>query len=101
MRLGEALRYEFSGALVMLDLDGFKAINDMHGHQAGDAVLKTVAEVLRSAMRTSDFVARIGGDEFALELPHIHMEDAILVASKLLEAVATPIQWYGRCYASG
>jgi diguanylate cyclase (GGDEF)-like protein/PAS domain S-box-containing protein len=100
-RVDEAIRYNFSGALVMLDLDGFKAINDAHGHQAGDAILKTVAEALRSGTRASDFVARLGGDEFALELPHILQEDAVGVVSKLLQAVRTPVEWHGQLLRVG
>jgi diguanylate cyclase (GGDEF)-like protein len=94
-RIAEAIRYQFSGALVLLDLDGFKAINDTHGHAAGDAVLTAVAAILTAGTRSSDFVARLGGDEFALELPHIHVEDAVMVATKLLEAVRVPIEWCG------
>ena len=94
-RIGESIRYNFSGALVMVDLDGFKAINDAHGHGAGDTVLKTVAGILRASTRTSDFVARLGGDEFAIELPHIDMRDAVSVATKLLAAVRAPIAWRG------
>ena len=56
------------GILVMLDLDGFKGINDKWGHQAGDAYLRVVAETLRDSLRSSDIAARVGGDEFALLL---------------------------------
>ena len=95
-RVAEATRYRLSGALVMLDLDGFKLINDTHGHQAGDAVLRAVADALRSGTRMSDFVARLGGDEFALELPHIEIENALMVTGKLLQAVNTPVAWRGQ-----
>lgn len=56
------------GVLVMIDLDGFKAINDTWGHQAGDAYLQTVSQVLSACVRDSDIVARLGGDEFAIIL---------------------------------
>lgn len=65
-----------SGLLVLIDLDGFKQINDIYGHGVGDAYLQTVASVLINEVRTSDFVARIGGDEFAVLIPTISPKDA-------------------------
>jgi diguanylate cyclase (GGDEF)-like protein/PAS domain S-box-containing protein len=67
--LARARRYGVQGALLMIDLDGFKAVNDQHGHGTGDAVLAGVAEALRTRLRTSDLLARLGGDEFAALLP--------------------------------
>jgi len=61
----------YGGVLVMIDLDGFKEINDRWGHQTGDAYLRTVARVLQDSVRSSDTVARLGGDEFALLLTHL------------------------------
>jgi diguanylate cyclase (GGDEF)-like protein len=63
------------GLLVMIDLDGFKAINDTWGHVTGDAYLRAVADCLKDAVRASDTVARLGGDEFALLIAHVD-EDA-------------------------
>ena len=74
-------RYGPSAALLYLDLDGFKAVNDRHGHAAGDAVLKAVATVLNRHVRASDVVARLGGDEFAVLLWNIGEQD---VAKKAL-----------------
>jgi diguanylate cyclase (GGDEF)-like protein len=65
-----AQRYAIPVTLILLDLDGFKEINDRHGHLAGDAVLVQVARIMVSSVRGSDVVARIGGDEFALILLH-------------------------------
>ena len=78
-------RYGSGAALIMLDLDGFKAVNDTLGHQAGDEVLFCVAERLRSRLRTSDLVARLGGDEFVVLLPEIAPTDAARIAGELLD----------------
>ena len=78
-------RYGSGAALLMLDLDGFKAVNDTLGHQAGDEVLFCVAERLRSRLRTSDIVARLGGDEFVILLPEATPSDASRIAGELLE----------------
>ena len=66
-----------SGALVMVDLDRFKMINDTWGHNAGDSYLRAAASTLMANVRTNDFVARLGGDEFALILTRISRKDAI------------------------
>ena len=69
--LAAAGRYDERGALVSLDLDGFKFVNDAYGHAAGDEVLRQVARVLLGGVRASDRVGRIGGDEFAVLMPRI------------------------------
>jgi diguanylate cyclase len=76
-------RYNEPLSLVMIDLDNFKAINDTHGHQAGDRILKGVAFKIKSALRESDFLARFGGDEFALILIKAGAQAAADVAWKL------------------
>jgi diguanylate cyclase (GGDEF)-like protein len=78
-------------ALLALDLDGFKEINDSLGHHAGDRVLQLVAGRLRSALRESDTVARLGGDEFAVLLPHTDATGAELAAGKILQELEAPI----------
>lgn len=75
-------------SLVMLDLDHFKAVNDTHGHQAGDAVLRAVAGCLREALRGPDRVGRLGGEEFGVLLPDCDLDAASRVASRLRRAVA-------------
>ncbi len=75
-----AARAKQPPALVILDVDHLKAVNDTHGHAAGDALLKTFADVLRSRARASDVVARLGGDEFAVILPEAGKSDALTVA---------------------
>ena len=78
------------GALLILDLDRFKDLNDTLGHEAGDVVLQEVSEMLASALRASDTVARMGGDEFAVLLPGADEAGAGQVASKLLARIRHP-----------
>lgn len=78
--------------LLMIDLDRFKPINDLHGHETGDAVLKAVAERLRGIVRSGETVARLGGDEFAIVLPQVaNSLDAIRPARRILSALEAPI----------
>jgi len=87
----QTTRYKREAALVFLDLDGFKNVNDTAGHAAGDAVLREVAARLRGAVRISDEVARLGGDEFVVILPEVRGRAAAeAVAEKLLSEIAVP-----------
>jgi diguanylate cyclase (GGDEF)-like protein len=79
-------------ALMFFDLDGFKAVNDSHGHQAGDRVLQVVAERLLACMRAGDMVARLGGDEFIILVENCPSDHLPEVAEKVLQAVAVPIE---------
>lgn len=78
--------------LLFIDLDKFKPVNDTHGHDVGDAVLKEIASRIKSCLRTTDVVARHGGDEFVALLPKLRSkEDSQLVAARMLDACAKPI----------
>jgi diguanylate cyclase (GGDEF)-like protein len=81
-------RYAIPLSLIMLDLDHFKRVNDTHGHQAGDAVLRETSSRIRSALRDSDIFGRLGGEEFALLLPHTELDQAAGVADRLRRAIA-------------
>ncbi len=85
--LASAQRYRTGGAVLALDLDNFKYINDTLGHSAGDEMIVCVAELLRSRLRATDIVARLGGDEFAVILPHVDERQARRVAGDLLGAI--------------
>jgi diguanylate cyclase (GGDEF)-like protein len=76
-----------TGALLMLDLDRFKQVNDSHGHPAGDRVIKEVAETLRRRTRASDSLARLGGDEFAVILPRCSREEALIAAEGVADEI--------------
>lgn len=79
-------------ALLFLDLDGFKAINDNLGHKTGDSLLRAVAARLRHKVRQSDLVARLGGDEFVVLLTNVDKQISIAVAENLLESLAQPLR---------
>lgn len=84
-----AKRYGANAALVYVDVNGLKPVNDGFGHAAGDAVLKAVARVLVDSVRMSDIVARLGGDEFAVLLWNLSQHDAALKTAALEQAVAS------------
>lgn len=77
-------------AVLCLDLDGFKAVNDHHGHAAGDALLRAVAGRIIQSIRDQDIACRVGGDEFVLLLPDTSAAEAAFVASRLIAAISRP-----------
>jgi diguanylate cyclase (GGDEF)-like protein len=86
--LARAVRHDRQISLLILDIDGFKTINDTHGHPVGDASLRALADVLRERSRAQDSVARLGGDEFAVVLPDTDPSDAEELAERLRRAIA-------------
>lgn len=85
--VGRASRHDYRFAVLVLDLDNFKLINDLHGHGMGDSFLQAVAGALRDSSRSGDFVTRYGGDEFAILLPETDQEEASRVAGRLTVAI--------------
>ncbi|ADC70617.1 diguanylate cyclase [Thioalkalivibrio sp. K90mix] len=81
-------RHGDPASLLILDLDAFKQINDTHGHEGGDRILRRFAELLQDRVRTTDLVCRLGGEEFAVFLRRAEPEDALAIAEALREAVA-------------
>ena len=85
-----------NAAVLYVDLDDFKPINDTYGHEAGDAVLKAAAERLRKSLRTADTAARLGGDEFAVLLVDIAEEHIGVVADRIISNLLRPLEFDGR-----
>ncbi len=91
-----AIRHKLTMALMFVDLDGFKAVNDQYGHKAGDSVLKEVGQRMVSTTRNTDTIARIGGDEFMVVLTNVKEPAAISrVATKMLNSIKAPYHFQG------
>jgi len=94
-RLGKAMaraeRAESDMAVLFIDLDGFKAVNDTMGHAAGDVVLKEVAKRLRGCIRKPDTAARIGGDEFIVIIEHLNIANASIIGERIVKSLGRPI----------
>jgi|CXWL01.1.fsa_nt_gi diguanylate cyclase (GGDEF)-like protein len=85
--MSEVERYKSPAAVLYIDLDGFKALNDSHGHAAGDAVLRQVGRLLVDQVRESDIVGRLGGDEFGLILNRAPADEARVKAQSLIDKI--------------
>jgi diguanylate cyclase (GGDEF)-like protein len=85
--IAQADRDGSPAALLLLDVDHFKLVNDTYGHAAGDAVLRSIASAIRQMLRQSDIVGRVGGEEFAVTLPHTDAEKASKIAEKIRATV--------------
>ena len=95
--LSHARRNDLPVAVMVVDLDRFKGVNDSLGHAAGDELLQQTAQRMRACVRDEDTVARLGGDEFALLLPHVSgIEGAVAAARRLLAAFAEPVELAGQ-----
>ncbi len=99
--LARAKRSKELVAVLLVDLDGFKQVNDSLGHDAGDRLLREVAQRFRHIVRESDTVARFGGDEFALLLEYVTERDVVDLARRLLDGVARPVVIAGRDVSLG
>jgi diguanylate cyclase (GGDEF)-like protein len=97
----QAQRYGWPFALVLLDLDGFKKVNDRLGHAAGDATLRAVGSELRHRLRVGDAAARIGGDEFALVLPNVGVGPIRELLERIEEAIESAVPDAGVTLSSG
>jgi diguanylate cyclase (GGDEF)-like protein len=92
--LWRSRRYGGQISLIMVDIDSLKQINDTYGHRAGDKVIKEISRRIKECIRQIDTAARYGGDEFAVILPNTPLQDAIVVAERMVEAVASsPTTW--------
>ncbi len=94
--MANARRYRERGVIAFIDLDGLKAVNDTHGHAAGDALLRETGRLLSTQIRESDIVGRMGGDEFAVVLSRTRPREGIARARKLEAALnASSVLWQG------
>ena len=94
IEVARSKRYRHSLAVIFLDLDNFKMLNDTRGHDAGDAALRDIAKALLNTLRANDLVARLGGDEFSILLPEVEHEDCVIASRKISRAIKQALQAY-------
>jgi diguanylate cyclase (GGDEF)-like protein len=100
--ISSSVRHKDLGAVLLIDLDGFKLVNDNHGHEAGDAVLLATAQRLQTIVRTEDVVGRLGGDEFIVLIHRLGADERIahdrtlVVANKLINSINKPVDFSGK-----
>lgn len=105
--IASTVRHKFYGAVLLLDLDGFKEINDEYGHATGDEVLSAVAERLRSRVRVDEIVGRLGGDEFILLISNLDTNEAAArdkvknIAAQMVALISQPIECRDKQVAVG
>jgi diguanylate cyclase (GGDEF)-like protein len=105
--IASAVRHHFYGAVLLIDLDGFKDINDAHGHDAGDKVLVEIAHRLRSRVRVDEVVGRLGGDEFVLLINNLDTDENIArkavlrIAEQLVALLSMPINYNDNKFSVG
>jgi diguanylate cyclase len=89
-------RYNMAAAMLMVDVDHFKAVNDRHGHLAGDLMLRSIAQAMRDTLRQADLLGRFGGEEFVVYLPHADTLGALDAAERIRDKVAQlALEWRG------
>jgi len=100
--VAESIRHKDYGAVMLIDLDGFKLINDKHGHEAGDTVLVEIAGRLQANARTEDVICRLGGDEFVVLIHRlgadttVAREKALRIAENLINSIGTELDYNGK-----
>jgi diguanylate cyclase (GGDEF)-like protein len=99
--LGRATRYGWRFALVLMDLNRFKSLNDRHGHAAGDEVLRLLGTELRRTLRVGDAAARVGGDEFAVVLHNGDIDGGHMLAARLMAALDHELPWADVSFSVG
>lgn len=101
------IRHDYHGAVLLIDLDGFKLVNDSHGHDAGDAVLVETARRLQSVTRSADVAGRLGGDEFVIVINQLDSDEraardkALIVAEKVIDLINDPFEFNGKILKFG